>query len=68
MPFAADHDHLVCCHSGVASVCGPEDGGGRVIGPKPAKGGEGEDKELVSRRYKKFPGNATNSVNKTVLH
>lgn len=50
MPLAADHDHLVCCLGGVASVCKPGEGGARAVGPKPAKGREGEDKELVIRR------------------
>lgn len=66
MPFAADHDHLICCLSSVASVCRPGEEAGRVVGSKPAKGGEGENKELVKKRCESFLRNATASVNKTV--
>ena len=66
IPFSANHDHLVCCFSSVASVSGPGERRGRAVGPKPAKGGEGENKELVNRRSESFLCNATTSVNKTV--
>lgn len=66
MPFAANHDHLVCCLSDVASVCGPGEGGDRAVGPKPTKGGEGEDKELVIRTCEIFLRNPATSVNKSV--
>lgn len=65
-PSTADHDHLVCCLCSMASVCGPGEGRGREVGPKPAKGGEGENKELVNRRCESLLCNATTSVNKTV--
>lgn len=66
MPFTANHDHLVCCLSSVASVCGAGEERGWEVGPKPAKGGEGENKELVNRRSEIFLCNALSSVNKTV--
>lgn len=66
MPFAADHDYLVRCLSSVASVCGPGKGGGREVGPKPAKGEGGENIELVNRRCENLLRYTTTSGNKTV--